>query len=141
MDTKRATMPAIPGDHPDKGTRDAQTRAHVGPTKVSRTRSRQALATAVLCLCLLTGGAAQPTDYDLLIRNGRIVDGTGNPWFMADLAIREGRIVALGRLQGRATRTIDASGLVVAPGFIDIHNHSDDAVVVDPDAQSRSARA
>lgn len=61
------------------------------------------------------------SEYDLLIRNGRIVDGTGAPWYRADVAIRDGRIAAIGRLaEARATRTIDATGLVVAPGFIDM---------------------
>ena len=65
--------------------------------------------------------------YDLVIRNGRIVDGTGNPWFRGDLAIRGDRIVALGHVPADATtkRVIDASGLVVSPGFIDLHSHSD----------------
>lgn len=59
--------------------------------------------------------------YDLLIRHGRIVDGTGAPWYRADVAIRDGRIAAIGRLaEARATRTIDATGLAVAPGFIDM---------------------
>jgi N-acyl-D-aspartate/D-glutamate deacylase len=61
------------------------------------------------------------TEYDLLIQGGRIVDGTGAPWYRADVAIRDGRIAAIGRLaQARANRTIDATGLVVAPGFIDM---------------------
>ncbi len=65
--------------------------------------------------------------YDVLIAGGRVLDGTGNPWFYADVGIREGRIVAVGRLAGaRATRTIDARGRVVAPGFIDLHSHADD---------------
>jgi N-acyl-D-aspartate/D-glutamate deacylase len=80
--------------------------------------------------------APQPPDFDLVIRGGRVVDGTGNPSFQADVAIREGRIAALGRVEGRAARTIEAAGLVVAPGFIDIHNHSDDSILADPDAQS-----
>lgn len=63
-------------------------------------------------------------DYDILIRNARVVDGTGNPWFRADVGIRDGRIAAVGRLTGAsAYRTVDAAGRVVAPGFIDVHTH------------------
>ncbi len=83
-----------------------------------------------------SGGAQRPGDYDLLVRGGRVVDGTGNPSFPADVAIRDGRIAALGHVSGTASRTIDATGLIVAPGFVDIHNHSDDSVLSDPDAQS-----
>ena len=81
--------------------------------------------------------AAEP-EYDLLIRNGRIVDGTGNPWFLGDVAITGDQIVAVGRVpQGKAKRTIDAKGLVVAPGFIDMHSHSDDLLLEDGHAQSK----
>ena len=66
--------------------------------------------------------------YDVLFRGGHILDGTGNPWFRADVAIREGRIAAVGILAGsRADREIDATGLVLVPGFIDIHSHADDS--------------
>ena len=66
-------------------------------------------------------------ELDLVIRNGRVVNGTGNPWFQADVGIRGDRIEAIGDLSGAATRqTIDASGLIVAPGFIDMHTHVDD---------------
>ncbi len=75
--------------------------------------------------------------FDVLIRGGRVVDGTGNAAIVADVGIREGRITAIGRLSGlRSARTIDATGLVVAPGFIDIHNHSDETVVENGDAPS-----
>lgn len=76
-------------------------------------------------------------DFALLIRNGKIVDGTGNPWFHGDVGIKDGKIAALGKLNGRsASRTIDATGLAVTPGFIDMHNHSDDAVLEDGNAES-----
>lgn len=76
--------------------------------------------------------------YDVLITGGRVVDGTGNPWFHADVGIRDDRIVAVGDLEGaEASRVIDASGLVVAPGFIDLHTHSDGALLRDGTAQSK----
>jgi N-acyl-D-amino-acid deacylase len=71
--------------------------------------------------------APQAPHYDILIRGGRVVDGTGNPWYRADVAIDGDRIVAVGRLAGAtAERIVDAAGRVVAPGFIDLHSHADD---------------
>ena len=69
--------------------------------------------------------------YDLMVRNGRVVDGTGNPWFRADVAVKDGRIAAIGRIEDKAERFIDAEGLYVAPGFIDVHCHAD-FTVLDP---------
>jgi N-acyl-D-amino-acid deacylase len=70
---------------------------------------------------------AAPQPFDLLIRHVRVFDGTGNPWFPADVAVRGGRIVAIGTLRAaEATRMIDAAGKYLAPGFIDIHSHADD---------------
>src|SRR6266446_3025992 len=93
-------------------------------------------ALPVLSFLLLAPFAA-PQDFDLLIRGGRIVDGTGNPSFVGDIGVSGNRIVAMGHLAGaKAKRTIDATGLTVAPGFIDIHNHSDNTLVADGNAQS-----
>ncbi|MCS7206613.1 MAG: D-aminoacylase [Dehalococcoidia bacterium] len=75
--------------------------------------------------------------YDLLIRNGDIYDGTGAPPFRADIGIVGGRIVAIGLLESPSHDTLDATGLAVAPGFIDVHTHSDISFLVDADAQSK----
>src|SRR2546428_814979 len=70
--------------------------------------------------------------YDLLIKNGRIIDGSGMPAFRGDVAVRAGKIVELGKLSGAATRVIDADGLGVAPGVVDNHCHYDAQVTWDP---------
>jgi N-acyl-D-aspartate/D-glutamate deacylase len=92
----------------------------------------------LLLFCVPALAAAAEPEYDLLLRNGRIVDGTGNPWFQGDVAVRGDRIVAVGRVPpGKVGREIDARGLVVAPGFIDMHSHSDYVLLEDGDAQSK----
>src|SRR5438046_1970954 len=70
--------------------------------------------------------------FDLLIRNGRVVDGSGLPWFAADVGITGGRVAAVGRLGTAARHTIDAAGKVVCPGFVDAHVHGDLALLADP---------
>jgi N-acyl-D-amino-acid deacylase len=78
---------------------------------------------------LLVAGSttlAQTPDYDLVIRNGRVVDGTGNPAFFADVAVKDGHIASVGKLAGKGRRELDARGLVIAPGFIDVHSHAED---------------
>src|SRR5215813_10995725 len=98
---------------------------------------RSALSLFILTAALMLGAAGQQAEFDLLIRNGRVVDGTGNPSFVGGVGVRDGRIAAIGRLaNASAARVIDVNGLVVAPGFIDIHNHSDDTILEDGDAQS-----
>ena len=89
-----------------------------------------ALVLTALALCaflfvrLPVAAEAPAPPYDLLITNARIVDGSGNPWFRADVAIKDGRVARIGRLgPDTAGRTIDARGQILAPGFIDVHTH------------------
>src|SRR5688500_13167140 len=100
--------------------------------------SATALLIAALVLLPAWAQRAAGPQYDLVIRNGRVVDGTGNPWRYADVAVRGDRIAAVGRVPaGAARRDVDARGLVVAPGFIDMHSHSDFLLLEDGDAQSK----
>jgi N-acyl-D-amino-acid deacylase len=95
------------------------------------------LLTLLACLfpALLAG---QQKPYDVVIRNGHIVDGTGSPWYAGDIAIRDGRIAAVGPVLGaKAGKTIDAHGMVVAPGFIDMLGQSDLTILVRPDLPSK----
>src|SRR5215813_5728144 len=95
------------------------------------------LLLASMILTFLPQKPAAP-QYDLLIRNGRIVDGSGRPAFNADLAIKGERIARLGNVaNATATRTIDAQGLVVAPGFIDMLGQSETYLLIDPRGMSK----
>jgi N-acyl-D-aspartate/D-glutamate deacylase len=94
---------------------------------------------ALLLLALSAAGAltAAQAPYDLVVSGGSVLDGNGTPAVRADVGIRDGRIGTIGDLRAApATRRIDAAGLVVAPGFIDIHNHSDYTILVEPKAES-----
>jgi dihydroorotase/N-acyl-D-amino-acid deacylase len=85
---------------------------------------------------LLFAAAGGP--YDVVIRNGHVVDGTGSPWYAGDVAIKNGRIAALGDLAGaKARKTIDARGMVVAPGFIDMLGQSELSILVNPHLPSK----
>jgi N-acyl-D-amino-acid deacylase len=103
--------------------------------------NRPRILAALLAWGALAGGLllrAQTTTYDVLIRGGHVVDGTGNPWFAGDVAIKNGRIAAVGRLpNATATRVVDGSNRIVAPGFIDLHTHSDTSLLADGTAQSK----
>ncbi len=72
-------------------------------------------------------------EFDVVIKNGRVIDGTGNPWFKADIGITKGKITKIGSIEpSEKTKVIDATGLIVSPGFIDIHSHSDYSIPFDP---------
>ena len=94
------------------------------------------VVTLVVLLCVAAW--AQAPSYDVIIRNGRIIDGTSSPWYAADLGIRDGRIAAIGNLSAAAARrTIDAHGMVVTPGFIDMLGQSELTILVDPHLPSK----
>lgn len=89
-------------------------------------------------LCSFLTASAQTGSYDLIIRNGRIMDGSGNPWYSADLAIQGDHIAFIGKLdKASAKREIDASGLAVAPGFIDMLGQSETPLLIDNRALSK----
>lgn len=92
----------------------------------------------LLITCFPATLFAQQQRYDLIIRNGHIVDGTGSPWYAGDVGIRNGRIAALGFLgNAKASEMVDASGMVVAPGFIDMLGQSDLSILVNPHLPSK----
>src|SRR5512134_1752209 len=92
---------------------------------------------AAVVLPPLGSPAAPPPAYDLVLRGGRVVDGSGNPWYRADVAIQGDRIAAIApRIDGTVGREISAEGLVVAPGFIDLHTHARRGIFQNPGADN-----
>lgn len=88
-------------------------------------------------LFLLPAFSFSQTNYDIIIRNGKIIDGTGNSWYYADVAVNNGKIVLIQKnISGNAKRTIEAKGLIVAPGFIDVHGHIEGGVFERPTADN-----
>lgn len=76
--------------------------------------------------------------FELVVMNGRVVDGTGNPWFKADIGVADGKIARIGSISAEESQgVVDAEGLVVAPGFIDMHSHSDLWLLINPRAESK----
>jgi N-acyl-D-amino-acid deacylase len=100
--------------------------SHSGLSKNVAMRLRVFAVAAFTLICFAAATRSQDSgSFDVLIKNGRVVDGTGNPWRLADIGVRGGRIAAMGRLDGATAPTVvDASGLTVAPGFIDVHSHA-----------------
>jgi len=74
---------------------------------------------------------------DLAVKNGYLLDGTGNPWLRADIGVKDGKVVRVGRLVESAKTSINTQGLTVCPGFIDMHSHSDDTLLINPRAESK----
>jgi N-acyl-D-amino-acid deacylase len=103
------------------------------------TAMKNSLFTAIVLLTSSWLWAAPPSaSFDVVITNGHIIDGTGSPWYSGDLGIRDGRVAAIGNLSDALrTRTIDAQGMVVAPGFIDMLGQSEMTILVDPRLPSK----
>lgn len=95
----------------------------VGSTMIRMMKRTVALVVVVLAAGLAPAAAQAPA-YDLVIRNGRLFDGAGNPWIRADVAIKDGRIAAIGRVLGQGTRELDATGRYLSPGWIDMMDQS-----------------
>ena len=94
------------------------------PTRLLFAFALAAVCAAAVCAARRLGASADERPYDLVITNARVVDGSGNPWFRADVAVRGGRIARIGRVAAsEGARVIDARGGVLAPGFIDVHTH------------------
>ena len=100
-------------------------------------RTRIGVMLLWLVCSLVEKSSGQEAEFSLILRGGKVVDGTGNPWFMGDIAVKGDRIVAMGHIIGSAEVEIDANDLVISPGFIDIHSHSDWTLFEDGNAQSK----
>jgi dihydroorotase/N-acyl-D-amino-acid deacylase len=101
-------------------------------------RWKSALLTMLFFSLMVSRAAAQSAPFDIVITNGRIIDGTGSPWFSGDIGIRAGKIASIGNLTAaKRARTIDAHGQVVAPGFIDMLGQSELTILVDPRLPSK----
>src|SRR5262245_34942407 len=102
-----------------------------------RTLLMIALSVFVTTLSFDHRAASAPAEFDLIISGGRVIDGTGNPWFKADVAVKDGRIAEIGRINpSRAARVIDAKELIVTPGFIDVHTHIENNIFDLPSAEN-----
>ncbi len=100
-------------------------------------RTLASLASAALLMSLTPAAGQEQARYDIVIRNGRVLDGAGNPWVLADVAIDDGRLAWIGMVSERGEREIDASGRYVSPGFIDMQDQSGDVLLRDGSAENK----
>jgi N-acyl-D-amino-acid deacylase len=104
--------------------------------QTAKQRTYEVIIALCLCVCVVSLRAQTPP-YDLVLRNGRIVDGTGSPWYRGDVAIRGDTIVRIApSITEPAARIVDVGGQVIAPGFIDIHSHARDGIFAVPAAEN-----
>src|SRR6478672_3873419 len=101
---------------------------------------KQLICLSLFLLSVNHGLSAQKktadAQYDLVVRHARVLDGAGNPWFYADVGVKGESIRRIGRIAETGKREIDATGLYLTPGFIDMHSHSDYTLLVDGNAES-----
>jgi len=88
-------------------------------------------------MCILLVAKAPATEYDIVIRGGRVLDGAGNPWIRADIAVNEGRVVSVGQISGHGIKEIDAKGRYVSPGFIDMMDQSGRVLLKNGSAENK----
>src|SRR5690348_12732652 len=101
-------------------------------------RSKMLLGSLLFSMSASLWAAPQPAAFDIVITHGHITDGTGSPWYAADIGIRDGKIAAIGQLaETQRKSTIDAQGKVVAPGFIDMLGQSELSMLVEPRVPSK----
>src|SRR5215472_8597881 len=107
--------------------------ARKGPMRLYRVLSMSLFLFALLSCCV-----AQQPSFDVIITHGHVIDGTGSPWYSGDIGIRDGKVAAIGNIsQATAKQKIDAHGMVVAPGFIDMLGQSEETILVDPRLPSK----
>jgi N-acyl-D-amino-acid deacylase len=109
--------------------------------EICRAGKKRLLAAVLFFTSMQLAGAQDaplPQSFDIVIVNGHIIDGTGSPWYSGDVGIQGGKIAAIGNLaDARRSRSIDARGMVVAPGFIDMLGQSERTILVDPRLPSK----
>jgi N-acyl-D-amino-acid deacylase len=112
-----------------------------GPLRALRLGLRLMTVGLLFCTAALAQQNTEAAGPDIVIHGGRIIDGTGNPWYAGDIAITDGRIVAIGKIPGGiARRVIEANGMVVAPGFIDMLGQSETSLLIDNRSLSKLAQ-